>query len=272
MSVPVYLKNRSGGDLLILEGYEYLRDSGRDNRWRCRLRDRCNARLEMGDEVATMLAPHKHGPVKDKNKQQEPGGPAEPSALPGSGTKVVQTPEKRLGRLKDKPMLAVEREEKERDCLEESEPTAVLASSSKSKSGGIKRALSAVSKQKNVKRKAMIDLSRFAKRKPQMAPNHRASLAAPSLPPARRLPRVAALSVAKLPRPSAVVPTPSRMENSDDAGTVGKDVTGKFGQYITAMLDSLRPEQIRQYMTAIRKTVAELDLQAANQDSHVGAM
>ncbi|XP_055357399.1 uncharacterized protein LOC129602416 isoform X2 [Paramacrobiotus metropolitanus] len=116
-------------------------------------------------------------------------------------------------------------------------------------------------------------------KKSEKAPAPRASTAAPkSFPPALRVPRVASSPPppAKsphpgiaLPFPKVAVPYPNMLENSGFMGTVGVEAGEKFGQYVTAMLNTLRPERKRQYMKAIRRTIAELDLQAADQDSDV---
>ncbi|XP_055343598.1 uncharacterized protein LOC129591805 isoform X2 [Paramacrobiotus metropolitanus] len=102
-------KAQRGGDILTLRRYEYLRDSGKDNKWHCRKERLCVARLDMSTGVPNLYRPHNHDPVVPDDQQQqrlEPTAHTEESPAPVT---VVETEENEQ-RTRDEPKKAAKRD------------------------------------------------------------------------------------------------------------------------------------------------------------------
>ncbi|XP_055335943.1 uncharacterized protein LOC129586645 [Paramacrobiotus metropolitanus] len=250
MAVPVYSKTRNGGDLLILGGYEYVRtyEWRHDNRWRCRMRPKCCATLDMDEVVATLHSHHTHEPVV-RSEQQEPAAHAEKFPPKSSVVKMVSLPKKKSPKASAyRTKAPPKRSDLTGQTMQSSGSPQmefplrlfppVVAHSSKSVPGDTQQSVAGSAKVRatsgfsgDIKRDVGAEsVQRNAKRTTKSAPDHRSSLTDPPLPPIPRLPRLAATPV---PDPSCLadaVPLPApKGNNIAVAVTVGTDAAETFG-------------------------------------------
>ncbi|XP_055334192.1 uncharacterized protein LOC129585510 [Paramacrobiotus metropolitanus] len=265
-SVPQFTKSQMGGDVMILEGYEYLRDA--IGGWRCRRVSgptKCSVRLRLQDNVAVLSKDHNHGP-------QRP-------ALATAETPVangLKTPEKKIDKLMEKPQ-ARSAQPAEEEFSAELPPALAVTTADHVVNGTV----SAKAKGSMARRPARPRAPRFKGRK---APK-KGLKKTPAMPvmSSYSTPRVAGTSTAQHsatrmesmdlmpPYPPSAPRSSRKMANGVQSSAAQNGVAGaplydeaKFVLYIAAMLEMLSTEQKQQYMHAIRKTIVQLDMQAVD--------
>ncbi|XP_055334195.1 uncharacterized protein LOC129585511 isoform X2 [Paramacrobiotus metropolitanus] len=265
-NVPIFEKTYRGGDVMILEGYEYLSDRRRnssstnDQVWRCRSLNTCTTRLHLSGDIGTLNKLHNHAPQRPQLENSSPANVKKRHREVIDANMMSRArsehPQQRahLGLLP----RAVSVNQKMQSDQSELRPKPKKNTAKKPKTETAKKP----------KGEAEIPAAAFASDYDDQ------QMYAPALPQtimhrsANRESEREYADAWSRPERSHSTTADARVKGSS-SGSNTAPAEEKFVHYISALLKMFSAKKKRRYMQAIRKTIIKLDMEFVDDDSDI---